>query len=109
MKTTFMKHISFLSRSGIFSTQLAIASFFLGSVLFMLNRISPDKIELMIAGLVYVVLASVTNGIVFLILFYYFITNKKYREYFAVKMLIMLANIPVAVLYVLIVFNFNLF
>jgi hypothetical protein len=99
-----------LIRAGIFSTHLAAASFGIATLLLLLYRFIPTiQNTLVIIGLWYVFIAILANTIVFLHLFYCFVVQPMYREYFAVKMLLMLINIPIAIFYLyLIIINFNL-
>ncbi len=99
-----------LSRAGIFSTHLAAASFGIGTLLLLLYRFIPHiQNTVVIMGFWYFFIAILVNTIVFLQLFYCFVVHRMYREYFAVKMLLMLINIPTAIFYLyLIIINFNL-
>jgi len=102
-----MSPVHYLRKAGEFSTHLAIASFGIGTLLLLVYRaFSSELVELVFVGLAYVVIAFFLNAIVFFHLLYYFITQSNYREYFAVKMLILLANIPITALYVYLIFNF---
>jgi len=102
-----MSPVHYLRKAGEFSTYLAIGSFGIGTFLLLIHIVFPQFDLLLFVGLAYVVIAFVLNAIVFFHLLYYFITQSNYREYFAVKMLILLANIPIAALYVYLIFNFN--
>lgn len=100
-----MHPIKYLSKAGEFSTQLAITSFAIGTLLLVAQQLFPQETDIVLCGFFYVILAFVLNLIVFLYLFYYFCLHRQYREYFAIKMLIMLANVPIAVCYFLITIN----
>lgn len=102
-----MSPVHYLRKAGEFSTHLAIASFGIGTFLLLFYIIFPRLEALLFVGLAYVAIAFFLNAIVFFHLLYYFITQRNYREYFAVKMLILLANIPISALYVYIIFNFS--
>lgn len=91
-----------------FSTKLAFVSFSIGTILLALQKILPFNIEIIIMGFIYLLFAILVNGIMLFNLIYHFIIFPKQREYIAIKILILLANIPIAILYILIVFNFNL-
>lgn len=93
--------------NGKFSKELAIISFVIGTFLLVLQKMAPDNFNILFIGLLYVLFAILVNGIMFFNLAYHFIVLPKYREYIAIKILILLANIPVTILYILIVFNIN--
>lgn len=95
------------SLKGEFSTILAIISFAIGTVLLVIHKLFPDNFEILFIGLLYVLFAILVNGIMFFNLAYHFIISPKQREYIAIKILILLANIPIIILYILIVFNIN--
>lgn len=103
-------HVSFQTQSieGTFSTHLAIGSFAIGTALFISHVIWPKSSEIFMAGLFYVLLAVFVNGLVMLNLVYHFICSSERRELLAIKILILLANIPIAILYFYIIYN-NLF
>lgn len=90
---------------GKFSTELAIASFGIGTLIFASHLILPKVEEIYYCGFIYVLLAAFANSIVLLSLLYHFIVLPHQREYIAVKMLIVLANIPIAAFYVYLVFD----
>ena len=91
--------------TGKFSTYLAITSFGIGTLLLILYLLFPETLLLIYAGYFYVLLAILINGITFLHLFYLFIIHRVKREIIAIRMLILLANIPIALLYLNIVLH----
>ena len=106
MKTQLMDQIVYQSRSGTFSTRLAIASFAIGTLLLIFQRIFPNNYVPAI-GFFFVAAAVIINSIVFCILLFFFLTERENREYYAVKIMILLANIPIAYLYLLLIFEYN--
>ena len=88
-----------------FTTQMALLSFAIGSILFGLYFVIPKNVDLLILGFFYLISAVFLNGIAFLNLFIQFLTNPFEREELAIKMLILLSNIPIAFLYYLIIMN----
>lgn len=88
-----------LRRTGELSTWVAIASFAVGSALFAGYKLEIGNDNLVIFGFVYVCVAFLLNLLVLANLVILFFTERKYREYIAIKMLIVLANISVALLY----------
>lgn len=93
-----LKHLSF-------TTKMALLSFVIGSVLFGLYFVIPKNIDLLILGFFYLISAVFLNGIAFLNLFIQFVTNPFQREELAIKMFILVSNIPIAFLYYLIIMN----
>lgn len=92
-------------KSAGFSTYLAIGSFGIGTLLFLLHFALPEYGLLYFIGYFYLLIAFLVNLLVFLnLLFLYFIKPTE-REDLAIKMLIMLANIPITLLYIYIVFH----
>ena len=90
---------------GRYTTELAVGSFGIGTIIFALHQLFPMKIEIMIFGFFYLIFAAIINGIVFLNLTYHFIMLPHQREEIAIKALILLANIPIAVFYFYLVIN----
>lgn len=103
-----MEKITYQSKSGVFSTQLAIASFAIGTLLLLLGKYFPNEYSL-VAGALYVVGAFVVNAAVLLVLVYFFLAEPENREYYAIKILILLANIPIAVLYFYLILECHFF
>jgi hypothetical protein len=84
--------------TGIFSTQLAIISYVIGTIIF-LSYIFSNNSKLIDVGLFYIGIALIINFIMLIWLIYLLITQKNHREYFVIKILILLANIPIAIFY----------
>ncbi len=96
--------------TGILSTQIAIASFILGTLIFFLHQLFPQEDVIFVIGFIYVLTALFINGIVVLNLIHHFIFFQNHREYFGIKILIVLANIPIATLFFYLTVNrINLF
>lgn len=94
---------------GRFSSYLALISFVGGTLLLVLHLIAPQNIDIVITGFFYVIMSATLNGIVFISLLYRFAVQPFYRETIGIRILILLANIPVALLYMNIVFHNQLF
>jgi hypothetical protein len=92
-----------------FTTQMALLSFAIGTILFGLYFAIPDSVHLIILGFFYIICAALINAIAFVNLFLEFISKPFEREELAIKMLIVLSNIPIAFLYILIIANSNKF
>jgi len=84
--------------TGIFSTQLAIGSFLIGTLLLILF-LTTTKSEIIGIGIIYVITAIVVNLVMLFELIYLFITQKNHQEYYTIKILILLTNIPIAFVY----------
>lgn len=91
--------------TGKLSTQIAIASFGFGTILFLLNQLFPEVDEIYFIAFLYVLIALFINGVVVLNLIHHFIFFQNHREYFGVKILIVLANIPIAALFFYLTIN----
>lgn len=106
METQIITNASYCSK---FSTLVAIGSFGIGTLLLLLHLGLPHEEKILILGFVYVVIAGLINGIVLLDLLFRFTINPLQRELIAIKILLLLVNIPIAYLYFFIVSqNFNL-
>jgi hypothetical protein len=90
--------------SDRFSTYLAIGSFSIGTLLCLFHFILPEFGVLYLIGYFYLLFAFLINLVVFLYLLFQFFMQPKEREALTVKMLIMLANIPIALFYLYIIF-----
>ena len=93
--------------TGIFSTQFAIVSFVVGTLFLIIDLINPSD-EVLFLGYLYVIIAFFLNFIMLLNLVYLFISQNNHRAYYAVKILIILSNIPITAWYIYVVFNPNL-
>ena len=87
------------SHCGKFSTQLAIGSFSIGTLLLLLHLGLPHEERILILGFFYVLFSALITGIVFLNLLFHFVTNPFQREIMAIKMMILLSNIPLTLMY----------
>lgn len=88
--------------TGIFSTQLAIGSFIVGTILLILHLFNPTG-ALFGVGAYYLIVAFVLNFIMLIRLTYFAFTQKNHQDYYTIKILILLANIPIAFVYLRIV------
>ena len=84
---------------GKFSTYLAITSFGIGTLILIIHLLFPQVELLYYVGYIYVLFALIINGITFLYLLYQFIIFRFDRETIAIRILILLANIPISLLY----------
>ncbi|MBX9807254.1 MAG: hypothetical protein K2X95_05615 [Flavobacteriaceae bacterium] len=102
MNTNQFKIKSF---KGDYSTELAIGTFAIGTVLFALYYLFPNKTELLMIGIFYILFAFLINGIMLLYLLYCPIVLPNLREYITIKILILVSNIPIAILYLYIIIS----
>jgi hypothetical protein len=93
------------SFKGDYSTELAIGTFAIGTLLFLLYYVFPNKTELIMTGIYYILLAFFTNGLTLLYLLYLLIVLPIQRENIIIKILILLSNIPIAILYLYLIIN----
>ncbi len=82
-----------------FSTQFAVITFAFGTLIFGLYFVLPENNGILIVGLSYIIFALFTNSIVVLNLLYQLIIVPEEREAISIKILIVLANIPIAIFY----------
>lgn len=84
---------------GRSSTELAIGYFIIGTILFLLFLILKTNYIILLFGFLFVVFAIFLNALVFLHLAYSYFMLPNQREYIGRKILILLSNIPIALLY----------
>lgn len=99
-----MTRKQYQSATGQRSTQIAIASFLLGT--FLLCAFLTTKHEyVLLAGFYYVLLAIAINLVVLGNLLYQCVRLHNHRDYYGIKILLVLANIPIAFVYLKISIN----
>lgn len=91
--------------SGYLNTAklMAIISFCFGTFLFVLHFVAPQDSGIVMIGLYYVILAIVVNFIMFLILVAIACIRMDAIDDIARSILLLIANIPVAIIYFMIV------
>lgn len=89
-----------------FTTYLAIGSFGIGTLLFLIYMLNPNQTLIKI-GFCYVLCALLINTIALISLIIELLIHWKNRENIIIKMLILLANLPIAFLYLNIIFNYS--
>lgn len=97
-----------LETPGKFSTYLALGCFSIGTSLFLFYLIYPMGL-LLIIGYLFVIAAFYTNLAVLFYLCYLLIVYWHDRQTIVIRMLILVSNIPIALLYLNIVFHNKLF
>ena len=98
-----METKTYQSGMGKFSTQVAVASFAFGTLLLLLGMLFPKSDNILMTGVIYVVVAWTFNIMVMFGLAFCCIKVWAQRDYYGKKMLIVLANIPIAYLYFMII------
>lgn len=93
------------SSSGKFSTYFALTCFGIGTILLLFHLAFPHEVQILILGFLYVVIALISNLIVLLSLCYQWHIKPHDREIIVIRILILLSNIPIALLYLNIVFH----
>ncbi|MFY0482875.1 hypothetical protein ACI6PS_09720 [Flavobacterium sp. PLA-1-15] len=88
-----------------FSTILFLTSLAGGTILFFLQMIFPDEINILIIGFFYLIIAIVLNIIMLFYLLYFFTLLPDLRTKIANQALLILSNIPIASLYIYLTFN----
>lgn len=81
------------------STVIALVSFCISTLLFISYKLFPKNEKIIVISLFFILFATFINLIVFFGLFRNYLFFKYYREYFVNKILIVLANISIALLY----------
>lgn len=102
MQNSIPNHYAdYLRITAALSSRIALASFAAGSLLFGWYRSDPhpDGDSIFVFGFCYIVLAALFNSLVLLNLLILFFAEPEQRETIAIKILIVLANIPVALFY----------
>jgi len=87
-----------------FSTKMAIVSFILGTLLFLGYFVAEDKLLFLILGLIYVIIALISNLFMLVILLFDRIEYPTEKNEISNQILILLANIPISILYFIIIF-----
>lgn len=100
-----MMNKNYESVTSNLSTLIALVSFGIGTLLFISNKLFPENVEIIVISLFFILIATFINLIVLFGLLRNYLFFKYYREYFAIKILIVLANIPIALLYLFLFSN----
>lgn len=82
-----------------FATKIALGSFAIGTVLFFTYKVIPKLDILFLIGLYYVLLAIMINTIMLLYLIFLCFILPEERENLALKIILILCNIPIAILF----------
>lgn len=96
MEITLIKEEPFEGRA---STELAVGCFTIGTLFFILFLTLTDNSFILLIGFVFIILATPLNIIMLTHLLYHFYIRPYERKYIGTKILILLSNIPIALLY----------
>lgn len=102
MQTTLTSEEPFEGRT---STELALGCFAIGTLFFILMLTLQDTSYVLIIGFIFTMMAVLLNAIMFCHLAYHYCILHRQRKYIGQKILILLSNIPIALVYFGIVMN----
>ena len=88
-----------------FSTKLALFSFSIGTLLFSCQLLNQKKDILLIYGFLYLIFIAVINLIMLFYLLMQLVVDIENQEQNFIRILILLSNIPISLLYIHIIFN----
>jgi hypothetical protein len=88
-----------------FSNELAIGSFAIGTLLLLTLKAMPNTGMILYVGLCYVLFAIAINSVMLLYLIFLCIILPDERENLALKIIFLLCNIPIAILYLYTIFT----
>jgi heme/copper-type cytochrome/quinol oxidase subunit 2 len=86
-----------------FSIKMAILSFLMGTTLFIGYFVADDKLIFIILGFMFVIIALISNLFMLIILLFDWIENPNEKKQISRKVLILIANIPIAIIYLAII------
>lgn len=86
-----------------FSTKMAIVSFLLGTILFIGYFVADDKLLFLILGVMFVIIALISNLLMLIILLFDLIECPSEKKPITRKILILIANIPITIIYLFII------
>lgn len=84
---------------------LAAASFFIGTILVAFSLYFGESESILVGGFFYTLITAILNSIVFLILIICSIFDETYRLELLKTSSVMLINIPIAIVYIYLVFT----
>lgn len=86
------------------STQMAIVSFGIGTILFASFFLVNDKMQMAAIGYNFIIIALIVNSLMLLKLIYDWFKNPLKKKIILKQIFILLANIPIAYIYFLILY-----
>ncbi|MEC4004814.1 hypothetical protein OX283_009120 [Flavobacterium sp. SUN052] len=89
------------------TAKIAFWSFLIGTAFLISSYIFPNCEEIIIGGLIYIIAAFIINGFIAFALFIYFLISTNERAYYGFQLLVILINIPIAILYIFTFFYFK--
>lgn len=97
-----------ISASKDLATKLAIGSFTIGTIIFVLGLLFSNHTEFLLLAVFYILAAIVANSIYLLVLAYLFIIHPYERQEIAIRMLLIVTNIPITIIYIYLVSEYGL-
>lgn len=89
---------------GAYATHVTFVSFLIGTFLFLCGLVTENE-GVFLLGFWYTVLAFLVNSVILLHLIYLLVISPSIRKSILVRILLLLSNIPIAILYIYILFN----
>ena len=105
METTLTQEGPF---DGSASTELALGCFAIGTFFFILYLTLTDSSFILLIGFLFIILAIPLNIIMLTHLLHQFYILPQQRKYIGIKIMILLSNIPIALLYYTIANSYKL-
>lgn len=96
MKTSLIEEEPF---EGKTANELALGCFTIGTLLFLLYVTLADNSSIILVAFGFIILATPLNVIMLLHLLQHFYVLPQQRKHIGIKILILLSNIPIALLY----------
>lgn len=95
-------HTNTANFDGKTSTELAFGCFTIGTLLFLLNLSLTDNSSTLLVAFFFIVIATPINLIMLLHLLHHFYILPNQRKYIGIKIVMLVSNFPIAVLYLLV-------
>lgn len=89
------------------TAKIAFWSFVIGTLFLITSYIFPNNEDVIIGGLIYILIAFLFNALVAFVLLVYFLISTNERGYYGFQLLLIMINIPIAILYVFTFFYFK--
>jgi hypothetical protein len=84
----------------------ALISFSFGTILFLIQLVLSNSVDLLVLGFIYVIIAAFINLIFVIALFVEMFLRPLMAEELMITLGILLLNIPIAMMYLMILFNY---
>ena len=94
-----MDKFTYQSEIGDLSIDVAKGSFAVGTLLLLVGLVLPGNMAILTIGFFYVLIAGIINILTLIALLACCLAVWDYRKYYTIRMLILLANLPIAIFY----------